>query len=204
MERLNNQGLNDDFAVRLRTEKMKLIVLMNGGIAAPMAGAIYWFALYILGIYVSNNTWCLIAFITSGLIFPLALLLQKPAKSNLMVKNNALSGVVFASLINIVLGWSITIAVFFTNLVLVPLVLAINMSLHFSGFGWSFDSKAIMLHPIVRAVVVTALWYLLPEYRFTAIPLAVSLIYLGTILLVLREVAAARKELVADETNYML
>ncbi len=202
MERSENQLLNSDFASRLQTERMKLAVAANGGIAAPLAGAIYWFALFILGIYVSNRAWCLIAFITSGLIFPLALLLQKPTKSNLMVKNDPFSGVLFASLTNIALGWSITIAAFYTDLVLVPLALAINLSLHFSGIGWTFGSKAIMAHPIVRAVVVTALWYTLPELRFTAIPLAVSLIYLSTIPFVLREVTAAKKALNADAASY--
>ena len=202
MECSENQVLKDDFASRLQTERMKLAVLARGGIAAPLAGAIYWFALFILGIYVSNRAWCLIAFITSGLIFPLALLLQKPTKSNLMIKNDALSGVLFASLTNIALGWSITIAAFYTNLGLVPLALAINLSLHFSGLGWSFGSKAIMAHPIVRAVVVTALWYALPEVRFTAIPLAVSLIYLSTVPFVLREVAAAKKALDAEAISY--
>jgi hypothetical protein len=195
MKSSGNQVPNTDFASRLQTERIKLAVAAKGGIAAPLAGAIYWFALFILGVYVSNYAWCLIAFITSGLIFPLALLLQKPTKSNLMVKSNALSGVVFASLINIALGWSITIAAFYTNLGLVPLALAINLSLHFGGLGWIFGSKAIMVHPVVRAAVVTALWYTLPESRFTAIPLAVSLIYLVTIPLVLREVAAAEKQL---------
>ena len=197
--------MNTDFASRLQTERMKLAVVARGGIAAPLAGAIYWFALFVLGIYVSNYAWCLIAFITSGLIFPLALLLQKPTKSNLMVKSgksDALSGVVFASLINIALGWSITITAFYTNLVLVPLALAINLSLHFGGLGWIYGSKAIMIHPIVRAAVVTALWYALPETRFTAIPLAVSLIYLGTIPFVLREVGAAKKKLSVESASY--
>ena len=201
MNNVDNQELNDDFAARLLIERRKLAVIANGGIAAPLAGAIYWFALFVLGIYVSNYTWCLLAFISSGLLFPLALLLQKPTKSNLMVKNDPFTGVVFASLTNIVLGWSITIAAFYTNLALVPLALAINMSLHFGGIGWAFGSKAIMAHPIIRAAIVTALWYALPEFRFTAIPLAVSLVYLGTIPFILREVATAKKILDTDSVN---
>lgn len=181
---------------------MKLAVLSRGGTAAPLAGAIYWLALFILGLYVSPYAWCLIAFVTSGLIFPLALLLQKPTNSNIMVKNSPVGGAGSAGFINIAIGWSITIAAFYTNTALVPLVLAIGMSLHFSAIGWSFGVKALMVHPIVRAALVTALWYALPEFRFTAIPLAVALVYLGTIPFVLREVAAAKKALDANATSY--
>lgn len=177
---------------------MKLAVLSNGGISAPLAGAIYWFSLFIVGLYVSNYVWCLIAFITSGLIFPLALLLQKPTHSNMMVKNSPVGGAGLTGFVNVAVGWAITIAAFHTNPTLVPLALAIGMSLHFSAIGWSFGVKSLMVHPIVRAAVVTTLWYAYPQYRFTAIPLAVALVYLGTIPFLLHEVAVAKSTLTAD------
>lgn len=195
MEHSERKVSRDDFASRLHAERLRLSVAANGGIAAPLAGSVYWIVLFVLGLYVSEYSWCLIAFLTSGLIFPLALLLQKLTKSELMIENDALSGAVFASLTNIVIGWSVTIAAFYSDLALVPLALAINMSLHFSGIGWTFGSKVIMGHPIVRAIVVTILWYSLPAQRFSAIPLAVGVIYLATVLLVIREVVAARKTL---------
>ncbi len=193
--------MNTDFEAQLNTERMKLAVLANGGVAAPIAGAIYWFTLFIVGLYASNYFWCLVAFITSGLIFPLALLLQKPTHSTLMVKNSPVGGAGLAGFVNMAVGWAITIAAFHTNPTLVPLALAIGMSLHFSAIGWSFGSKSLMVHPIVRAAVVTTLWYACPQYRFTAIPLAVALIYLGTIPFLRHEVAAAKKLLTPGEAT---
>jgi hypothetical protein len=91
---------------------MEFAVQTNGVVAAPAAGAIYWFALFVLGRYVSPYSWCLIAFIASGLMFPLALLLQKPTRSNMMVKDNPLTGASLAAFINIAVAWPITIAAF--------------------------------------------------------------------------------------------
>jgi hypothetical protein len=182
-----------DFARQLHIEQMKFAVQTNGVVAAPAAGAIYWFALFVLGRYMSPYNWCLIAFIASGLMFPLALLLQKPTRSNMMVKDNPLTGASLAAFINIAVAWPITIAAFHTAIALVPLALAIGMSLHLATVGWSLGLRSYLVHPIVRAIAVTALWYALPAHRFTAIPLAVSAIYLVTIPCVLREVAMARE-----------
>jgi hypothetical protein len=187
--------VNDDFASRLRIERMKFAVLTNGSIAALAAGAIYWSVLCILGFSVSTAAWCGIAFIASGLIFPLALVLQKPTNSNMMVKNHPLSNAGFAAMINIILAWPIIIAALHTDPALVPLALAIGLSLHLSVNGWSYAIKTYMVHPLIRAAVVTALWYAFPDDRFTVIPLAVALIYLCTIPFVVWEVAAARKAL---------
>jgi hypothetical protein len=194
--------LNPDFESQLQIERVRLAVLTKGGIAAPLAGAIYWFALFILGLYVSERAWCLIAFITSGLIFPLALLLQKPTGSNIMVKNSPIAEAGLAGFINMAVGWAVTIAAFSTNPTLVPLTLAIGMSLHFSTIGWSFGVRSLMVHPLLRAAVVTALWYAYPQYRFTAIPLAVAFVYLATIPFLLREVAAAHKALNVNAAAY--
>lgn len=100
-----------------------------------------------------------------------------------------------AGFVNVAVGWPLTTAAFHTDPTLVPLALAVGMSLHFSAISWSFGVKSLMVHPLVRAGVVTVLWYAYPRHRFTAIPLAVALVYLGTIPFLLREVGAARRAL---------
>jgi uncharacterized protein DUF7010 len=186
--------MTPSFGDQLRAERERLALLAGGGIAAPAAGALYWFALFVLGLYVRPTAWCLLAFITSGLIFPLALLLQRPTKSNMMVKDNPVANAGFVGFVNIAVGWAITIPAFHTDPQLVPLTLGIGMSLHFASIGWSFGSRALMFHPLVRALVIVALWYSLPDQRFTAIPLAIAIIYLVTIVLVRRELAVFRQK----------
>ena len=162
-----------DFVDQLNAERERLALLARGGIAAPAAGAIYWAALFVLGLYLSPTNWCLIAFITSGLIFPLALLLQRPTRSNIMVKDSPVASAGMVGFINVAIGWAMTIPAFHTDPQLVPLTLGIGMSLHFASIGWSYGSRVLMFHPLVRAVVIVTLWYSLPGRRFTAIPLAI-------------------------------
>jgi len=181
------------FTNQLNAERERLALRAGGGIAAPAAGAIYWSALCVLGLYASPSTWCLIAFITSGLLFPLALLLQRPTRSNIMVKDSPVANAGMVGFVNVAAGWAITIPAFHVNPQLVPLTLGIGLSLHFASIGWSFGSRVLMFHPAVRALVIVVLWYALPAQRFTAIPLAITSVYLVTIALLRAELSVFRQ-----------
>ena len=185
--------MNTRFAHQLDQERDRFAIRANGVIAAPLAGAIYWAVLSYLGYTASIRAWCIVAFFLSGFIFPLALFLQKPTKSNLMVKDSSLSKPGFYAFANLGFAWPIIIASFQTDSQLVPLALGIAMSLHLTGAAWAMNIKSYLYHPIIRAVLITVLWYALPEFRFTLIPLAISLIYLATIPFVLREVSAKKE-----------
>lgn len=187
--------MNTTFAQQLNIERAKFAVATNGVIAAPLAGGIYWSALAVLSLYVSIHMWCLIAFVTSGLIFPLALALQKPTKSNMMLKNAPLMGAGSFAFANMALGWAIVIPVFHTDPQLVPIALGVGMSLHLVGTAWSMNIKSYLIHPLLRAAIVIALWYSLPDQRFTTIPVAIAVIYFATISTVRKEVAAHKKRL---------
>ena len=51
---------------------------------------------------------------------------------------------------------------------LVPLVLAIGMSLHWPVIGWSYGRTTLFAaHAVVRAIVVFLIWWLVPDGRFT-------------------------------------
>jgi hypothetical protein len=185
--------LTSSFNDQLSAEREHLALIAGGGIAAPAAGAIYWAALSVLGLYASPTTWCLVAFVTTGLLFPLALLLQRPTRSNITVKESPVAGAGMVGFVNVAVGWAITIPAFHTNPQLVPLTLGIGMSLHFVSIGWSYGSRVLMFHPLVRALVLVVLWYGLPAHRFTLMPLAVALIYLVTIALLRRELSSFRQ-----------
>ena len=185
--------MNARFAHQLDQERDRFAIRTNGVIAAPLAGAIYWAVLSYLGYTASMRTWCIVAFFLSGFIFPLALLLQKLTKSDLIVKDSPLAKPGFYAFANIGFGWPIIIASFHIDPQLVPLALGIAMSMHLTGNAWAMNIKSYLYHPIIRAVLITLLWYALPEFRFTLIPLVISLIYLATIPFVLREVSAKKE-----------
>lgn len=58
-----------------------------------------------------------------------------------------------------------------------PLALAIGLSIHWPVIGWSHERTAIYTaHALVRAVVVFAIWIVLPDQRYTTLPLAVAIV----------------------------
>ncbi len=188
-----------DFIESLNKEKKEYIVATNGGIAMPVAGSLYWFGLAAAGLYLSVKGWALLAFYTSGLIFPLGLLLAKFIKSNLLLRTS-LTSVLLPAFISMFLFFPSAIAAFIIAPELVPLILAIGMSVHWPVLGWAYGITRIFAgHAIVRAIAVTAIWFLLPEYRLTLLPLSVSFIYLGTVPIILSAVKKADKDL--NQTN---
>lgn len=190
--------MNASFSTQLLLERKRFAVKTNGVVCAPAAGALYWAALATMAPFASTHHWCLAAFIGSGLIFPLALALQKPLRSDMMLKRTPLTGPGSYAYANIALGWAITIPAFHADPQLVPLALGISMSLHLVGTAWSMNLKTYLIHPLLRAAIVVLLWYALPEQRFLLIPLAIALLYLATIPCVLAEVAGHKKHLASS------
>ncbi len=182
-----------DFEKLLNNEKKKYLVKTGGGVGLPIAGCIYWLVLAIAGIYLGVKNWSLLAFYTSGLIFPLGLLLSKATKGDLLSKT-ALTNLFLPAFISMFLFFPSAITAFSLAPELVPLILAIGMSVHWPIIGWAYGSAPLFIsHAVIRAVVVTAIWVLLPEHRITLLPLSVALVYLGTIPFLLSAVKKADK-----------
>jgi hypothetical protein len=181
---------------QLSEEKRNFLIKANGGLSLPVAGALYWFALGIVGLYVQPNTWFLIACFSSGLIFPLGLLLSKPLKSDLNV-SSPLTSLFGPALISMMMFWPLAIAGASTNVSFITLAIAIGMGIHWPVVGWMYGRIIFMLHGITRAIGCTMLWYVFPDQRFVLIPFFVSLVYLITIVGIKREVKLAIQEKIA-------
>jgi hypothetical protein len=79
-----------------------------------------------------------------------------------------------------------------TAIQLLPLALAVGMSLHFPILGWMYGSRICALHPIVRTALALGVWMVLPGSRFTILPLVVMMIYVVTAPVKRREIMHAR------------
>ncbi|WP_144051765.1 DUF7010 family protein [Fibrisoma limi] len=189
------------FAEQLDRERRRYFVRSNGGIALPAAGTLYWLALSIAGFWLKPGQWMLLAFTTSGLIFPLGLALQKPLRANILIKS-PLSGLIGPALTTMMLSWPVTIAASGVDKALVPLTLAVGMSLHWPIIGWLFGSRVCIIHAISRAALTTGIWYLFPSDRFTLIPLAVGLLYGLTVWGIRYEVRKAEQNLESIEVGH--
>ena len=178
----------------LLRERLAAFVRLKGGYPVPLAGAAYWLWLAALGLYVTGETWTIWAFITSGAIFPLALVFAAITRIDFMKDKSAAGSVLFPAFVSMFLFWPMAIAAFWDAPDLAPLILAIGMSIHWPVIGWSYGRTAIYSgHALVRAIAVFALWIAFPEYRYTALPLAVAVVYLLTVGVILIDAARLSK-----------
>jgi hypothetical protein len=155
---------------------------LRGGFPIPLAGTVYWAVLAWLGTQLSLGPWCTAAFFGSGAIFPLALLFAKIFRNPFMKDRTATGDVLLPAFISMLLFWPMIVAAVQAAPVLVPLILAIGMSIHWPVIGWSYGRTGLFsAHSIVRAVAVLLIWLWLPEARLTLLPLSVAVVYLFTV-----------------------
>lgn len=166
-----------DIATALLQERRRYCAEAGGGVSLPVAGAVYWTALAVAGLYLPPQDWAFAAAVGSGLIFPLGILLQGPFRSPFMRAKSPLSGVTMAAIVAINLLWPVHFAVIPAMPEAAPLTLAIGMTLHWPIIGWSYASRVCMAHAVARTVAVAAIWFALPEARFTVLPAAVAILY---------------------------
>jgi hypothetical protein len=185
-----------DLSAEILKERLASYVRLRGGFPVPLAGATYWAAVGGLGYVAGPSQWVFWSFIASGTIFPLAILYAAAFRNNFLKDKNALGGVLLPAFISMLLFWPMAIAAWWAEVQLVPLVLAIGMSLHWPVIGWSYGRTALFAaHAVVRAIVVFLIWWLMPDGRFTLLPISVAVIYLGTVLAILIDSGAYSKKM---------
>ena len=174
---------------QLRAERAAAYARLRGGYPIPLAGAVWWAALGVAGYLAPTpGLWIFGAFVTSGLIFPLALLFARLFRVDFMRDRTAVSDVTLPAFVSMLVFWPIAISAWWSYSPLVPLVLGIGMAIHWPVIGWTYDRAALFsAHAVARAVACFAIWNWLPGHRFTLLPFAVSAIYLATVAAILAD-----------------
>jgi len=174
-------------------EQQSAYLNVKGGIAFPIAGLVYWLFLAGVGFVASDRLWALVAFMTSGMIFPLGLGIGKILKTDLL-KPFLLSGVFGPALVGmLVVLWSIAIPAFFTAPQLVPLILAVGMGAHWPVIGWAYGRPRLYgAHLLVRSAAAVLIWVFFRDLDTVLIPLAVAAAYGGTIFAIAFDVRRLR------------
>jgi hypothetical protein len=163
----------------LLKERRRCLAAARGGLAMPVAGAIYWIVLGVLGYQLEAAQWAFWAAFLSGSIFPMALLLQGPLKSPFMKLKSPIGGVAMAAIIGINFLWPLHGAVMAVAPGAVVLSLALAMTAHWPAIGWSYASKVCWAHAFARLITVSVLFFAFPEARLTLLPFAVAALYLA-------------------------
>ena len=155
-------------------------------LATPIAGLIVWALIGIMGIFFSDflSVWAI--FIGTGSIVYLGLFLSKFTGENFLDKSkpkNEFDSLFLFTAAQAILVYSIAIPFFLVDYSSLPMTVGILTGLMWLPFSWIIKHWVGIFHAMIRTISIVALWYLLPEYRFIAIPFTIVLIYILTLLI---------------------
>ncbi|MEM1183658.1 MAG: hypothetical protein AAGI53_01515 [Planctomycetota bacterium] len=152
--------------------------------AMPSAGAVCWSLAAGAGFFRPDRWHVLSLFIAVGMIFYVGLLIAKITGEDLLGRNKSspfFDRVFFASVAMSILVFAIAIPFVLESPTSLPLSLGV-----LTGLMWLPISPLIghwvgAAHAIARTALVLTVWLLLPDDRFTAVPLAVVAVYVVTL-----------------------
>ena len=152
-----------------------------------LAGLIYWSFAAIVGTTLPMETAKVLWMIGGFAVFPMAIAFSYLLRSDPFCKGNplgSLMGLAHGGCIG--LSVPVLIALFIGYPTALPLAAALFFGASFTVFFWAFGDPLFLAHFILRAAGVTAIWFALPEYRFSLLPAFVAALYLITFLLLPR------------------
>jgi hypothetical protein len=129
-----------------------------------------------------------VLFIATGSIVYLGMLISKFTGENFLDRNrpqNTFDRLFFLTVGQALLVYSIAIPFFLLDYSSLPLTVGILTGLMWLPISWIIDHWVGIFHAIARTALVVVLWYVLPQYRFVAIPFAIVAIYMVTIALLM-------------------
>lgn len=153
-------------------------------LATPLAGLIVWLLVGISGLFLPITTTVWVLFIGTGSIVYLALFLSKFTGENFMDRNkpkNEFDGLFMYTVGQAVLVYAIAIPFFLIDFSSLPLTVGILTGTMWVPFSWIIRHWVGIFHSLSRTTIVLVLWYALPDHRFTAIPFAIVVIYIITL-----------------------
>lgn len=159
-------------------------------LATPIAGLIAWLAVGISGIFLPVKITVWVLFIATGGIVYLALFISKFTGEDFLDKKkpkNVFDGLFMFTVAQAVLVYAIAIPYFMTDYTSLPLTVGILTGTMWMPFSWIIKHWVGVFHAVARTAVVLVLWYTLPELRFVAIPFAIVIIYVITMLILSRK-----------------
>lgn len=167
-------------------EQQRIEFINQKFLATPLAGLIIWTLVGLIGIFFSDFVAVWSIFIGTGSIVYLGLFLSKFTGENFLDKSkpkNEFDTLFLFTAGQAILVYSIAIPFFLVDYSSLPMTVGILTGLMWLPFSWIIKHWVGIFHTLIRIITVLTLWYLLPEYRFTAIPFAIVLIYIITLII---------------------
>ena len=154
--------------------------------ATPLSGLIAWLIIGFSGLIFPDRVTVWVLFIATGSIVYLALFISKFTGENFLDKSkpkNEFDSLFLFTVMQSVLVYAIAIPFFLIDYTSLPLTIGILTGTMWMPFTWIIKHWVGLFHAIVRTAVVLILWYIFPENRFAAIPFAIAIIYIITMVI---------------------
>lgn len=173
-----------------RTLQQQRIEFANSSfLATPLAGLIAWLITGIAGLIIPIYYVVWTLFIATGSIVYLGMFISKFTGENFLDKKkpkNEFDKLFMFTVLQALLVYSIAIPFFLIDYSSLPMTVGILTGLMWVPFSWIIKHWIGIFHAIVRTITVLLLWYALPEHRFVAIPFAIVVIYIITIIILMK------------------
>ena len=155
-------------------------------LANPLAGMIVWSIIGVAGLWLPDATMVGVVFAGTGSIVYLGMFISKFTGEDFMKKDkpkNEFDRLFLLTAAQAILVYSIAIPFFLVDYSSLPMTIGILSGLMWVPFSWIIKHWVGLFHTLFRTAVVLTLWYVLPEYRFVAIPFAIVATYVVTTLI---------------------
>lgn len=154
----------------------------KGSLSMPLAGALVWAVVAVLGYILPSRAGILALVISTGAIFPIALGIAKLRGEQLVDNPNPLAKLIGACVVMVNLLWGLHVPLLINAPEFVPLSLGIALGLHWMVYSWIIGHPLGYRHAILRTIGLVAAWWAFPEHRVTACASIIVLAYAVTLI----------------------
>lgn len=155
-------------------------------LATPIAGLAVWLIIGLSGLFLPVRTTVWVLFLGTGSIAYLAIFISKFTGERFVDKNkpkNVFDGLFLYTVLQSVVIYAIAIPFFILDYSSLPLTVGILTGTMWIPFSWIIKHWVGIFHAVLRTVSILLLWYMLPEHKFVAIPFAIVIIYIITMII---------------------
>jgi hypothetical protein len=148
------------------------------------AGLTFWLYATVVGLTLDLETARVYWLVGTFFIFPAAVLFSWLFGADPFTKGNilgALVGYTHMSVIALTLPLVVAAFVYFPQIML--LTMAIAYCVDFYVMTWAFGTRLFGIHAALRTLVVSIIWFALPDLRASALPASVAVFYLATLII---------------------
>jgi hypothetical protein len=155
-------------------------------IAMPIAGMIAWAVAGVLGSQLRPGAASIALFICTGMIFPLGILIARFVGEDVLKTKNELDRLFGMNVMMASLSWAIVIPFWLKDPTSLPLGVGVLAGTMWIPFSWMLQHWVGLFHGVTRTVLLVVAHFAFPANRFVVIPAIIVVIYLITIVVLLK------------------